>query len=90
MSSESPSDSLTDLVTYVVKLYAPVWFQIKVFWACSEGARHVWQLIKYSRYLKPELRSIVDEVVQWLFLSLTELAAGHGNGFKTSHQRTGL
>jgi len=64
VSSESPSDSLTDLVTYVVKVYAPVWFQIKVFWACSEGARHVWQLIKYSRYLKPELRSIMDEVMQ--------------------------
>jgi len=48
----------------VIKVYAPVWFNIKTKPLCSDGARHLWKLIKYSRYLSPELREIVDPVIQ--------------------------
>lgn len=64
VASDHPSPELTDLVTYVLKVYAPVWFNIKAFWWCTEGSRHVWKMVKYSRYLKPELREVVDEVIQ--------------------------
>lgn len=64
VSTIEPSDSLVELTTYVVKVYASVWFNVKAASSCSEGSRHVWRLIHYSRYLKPSLRKVVDEVIQ--------------------------
>ena len=64
VATEYPSDTLQILVTYVIKVYAPMWFHIKPKPLCSDGARHIWRLIKYSRYLTPELREIVDPVIQ--------------------------
>ena len=55
---------LQALVTYVIKVYAPIWFHVKTQPLCSDGSRHLWRLIKYSRYLTPELREIVDPVIQ--------------------------
>jgi hypothetical protein len=64
VSTENPSENLIALVTYIMQVYAPVWFQIKTRPACSEGSRHLWKLIKYSRYLEKPLRDIVDAVIQ--------------------------
>ena len=64
VSTESPSDNLVALATYVMKVYAPVWFQIKTRPACSEGSRHLWRMIKYSRYLEIQLKDTVDVVIQ--------------------------
>ena len=43
---------------------APVWFHLKTKSSCSEGSRHLWRTIKFSRYLTPELKAIVDPVIQ--------------------------
>lgn len=64
VATEDPSKILKTLVMYVIKVYAPVWFNIKTKPLCSDGARHYWKLIKYSRYLTAELREIVDPVIQ--------------------------
>jgi hypothetical protein len=64
IATEKPNHNLVSLATYVVKVYAPIWFSVKTNSACSEGARHVWKMIKLSRYLKPELRAVVDSVIQ--------------------------
>jgi len=58
-----PSENLVELVTYVMTVYAPLWFHIKVRSACTEGSRHMWRLIQFSRYMKPELKVIVDPVI---------------------------
>ena len=47
-----------------MKVYAPVWFHIKTKSACTEGSRHLWRMIKYSRYLEQPFRDIIDPVIQ--------------------------
>src|ERR1043165_5375508 len=64
VATNNPSDNLQTLVVYVMKVYAPIWFHVKTKPLCSDGARHLWRLIKYTRYLSPELRKIVDPVIQ--------------------------
>jgi len=64
IATECPSENLTTLATFIMKVYAPVWFHIKTKSACTEGSKHLWRMIKYSRYLPQNLRDIVDEVIQ--------------------------
>jgi hypothetical protein len=56
VSTESPSENLTTLATYIVNVYAPTWFSIKTHPTCKDGARHLWKLIFASRYLSTELK----------------------------------
>ena len=63
VATENPSETLRNLVTYVMKVCALVWFHIKTKSSCSEGSRHLWRMIKFSRYLTPELKAIVDPVI---------------------------
>ena len=66
MATKNPNDDLVKLTTYVVHVYAHVWFNIKTNSACSEGARHVWKMVQHllSKYLQPELRTVVDAVIR--------------------------
>lgn len=64
VATESPSSNLLVLATFVMKVYAPIWFYIKTQSSCTERARHLWRLINFSRYLPTDLRSIVDDVIQ--------------------------
>jgi len=64
VSSEHPSNNLVQLATFVMKVYAPVWFNIKTKPACTEGSKHLWKLVNFSRYLDKPLRDIVDTVIQ--------------------------
>ncbi|GBL81333.1 hypothetical protein AVEN_143643-1 [Araneus ventricosus] len=64
VATEKPSDNLIILATYIMKVYAPVWFHVKTKPSITEGAWHNWRLISFSRYLEPNLRNIVDTVIQ--------------------------
>lgn len=64
VASVEPSVNLKDLVTYVMKVYAPMWFSIKRQSSCKDGARHLFRSIQLSRYLSTELRDIIDPVIQ--------------------------
>lgn len=64
ISSENPSDNLVTLATFVVKVYAPMWFYIKQDSSCFSGANHLWRTITLSRYLPTELKRIIDPVIQ--------------------------
>lgn len=64
VASDEPSMSLVSLVTYIIKVYVPVWFSIKFKPSCKDGAVHLFHLIELSRYLPEDLRSIVDPVIQ--------------------------
>ena len=63
-SSDCPSVNLVHLTTYIMKVYAPMWFNIKTKPFCMDGTRHLWMLIRLTRYLEPELRNVVDAVIQ--------------------------
>ena len=56
--------NLKHLVTYVMKVYSPGWFSIKMHPSCKDGTRHLFKTIQQSRYLSKELRDIVDPVLQ--------------------------
>ena len=62
MSVVNPSENLIHLVKYMVKVYAPMWFEIKRKPQCYDGPRHFWQALFYSRYLEEPLRKIIDKV----------------------------
>ncbi|CAH0547286.1 unnamed protein product [Brassicogethes aeneus] len=64
ISSKKPTENLITLATYIVKVYAPVWFAIKTKPRCWDGARHLWKIIYLSRYLPQILRNVIDPVIQ--------------------------
>lgn len=64
VGTENPSDALVELVTYILNVYAPVWFHIKRNWKCTDGPLNLFKLIRDSRYLNKENRNIVDESIQ--------------------------
>ena len=64
VATEKPSDNLIILSKYIINVYAPVWFYIKTKPYITEGARHIWRLVSFSRYLVPDLRNVVDVVIQ--------------------------
>ena len=64
VATESPSENLITLVTYVVKVYAPVWFSVKFNSKCSEAPLHVWRLVHFSRYLDTKHKAVIDAVIQ--------------------------
>jgi hypothetical protein len=64
VSTSEPSTNLCTLVTYIVRVYAPVWFEVKAKPCAANGSRHLWSLIQYTRYLPLDLRTMVDAVIQ--------------------------
>lgn len=64
VSTEEPSENLKTLATFVVKVYAPSWFSIKNKPSCKDGTRHLFNIIKASRYLPETLKKIIDPVIQ--------------------------
>nr|CAH7728928.1 unnamed protein product [Callosobruchus chinensis] len=64
ISCENPSENLVILVNFVIKVYAPMWFSIKMHPSCKDGARHVFETIKLTRYLDDNFRKIIDPVIQ--------------------------
>ena len=64
VATQNPTENLVTLATYVMEVYAPVWFHIKTKSECTEDSRHLWRMIKYSRYLQQQFRDIIDPVIQ--------------------------
>ncbi|CAG9827121.1 unnamed protein product [Diabrotica balteata] len=62
--SENPSLVLRSLAQFVVKVYEPVWFNIKAKISCSEEARHVFKMIQLSRYLSNDLKAVIEPVIK--------------------------
>lgn len=64
VASTSLSTELVLLTDYVLRVYAPVWFYIKLEPQCYMGARHLWRLIQLSRFLSETDRLVVDKCIQ--------------------------
>ena len=63
MQEEEPSKDLVLLVTFIVNVYFPAFLNIKQTPHCSNGTRHVFEMVKQSRELleidHPEVFSVV-------------------------------
>lgn len=64
IGTENPSTILKTVTEYVLKVYAPIWFHIKLEPSCENGAKHFWRLVKLSRYLCEQHLKIIDPVIQ--------------------------
>jgi hypothetical protein len=64
VGTAKPTKELIDIVTYIMRVYAPTWFTIKMNNKCVNGAANLWYLIKASRYLPLKYRLTVDESIQ--------------------------
>jgi len=64
IGTKNPSTNLQILTNFVMKVYAPSWFAIKMKPSCTQGARHLFDTVCMSRYLPEELKVVVDPVIQ--------------------------
>lgn len=64
ISSNKVSRNLQILSEYVLKVYAPLWFHIKLKPSCSEGTRHLLNMIRRSRGFEEKILKIIDPVIQ--------------------------
>ncbi|GBN21527.1 hypothetical protein AVEN_74963-1 [Araneus ventricosus] len=59
LSEESPTPELQEIVVFILKSCAPMWFSIKTSKYFTEGPKLVYQSIQSSRYLPDDLHNIV-------------------------------
>ena len=50
-SQQSQSLATCTLAEYIIKVYAPIWFEIKLKPKSNYGATHLWKAIYYSRFV---------------------------------------
>ena len=64
VSSESSSKELVLLTDYVLKVYAPVWFNIKLEPQCYKEAKYLWLMVHLSCFLPNDIRAVVHKCIQ--------------------------
>ena len=63
VSTRRPSRNLKILSEYIVRVYAPVWFHIRLHPTIKDGPKHLFQLITLSRYLPQAMKAIIDPII---------------------------
>ena len=63
ISTENPTKELQLIVEFIMKVYRPMWFNIKCFHSFDDGARNLHLYIKLSRYLGEKPRKMVEKVI---------------------------
>ena len=64
MATPKPTRGLKVITTFIVKVYAILWFKIRFKHSIEEGPKHLFEMISLSRYLCGELRSEIDKTIQ--------------------------
>lgn len=64
LATSTPTESLVTIVAYIMKVYALVWFSVKCKPSISDGARHLWKMISFSRFLDEKARMVIDPVIR--------------------------
>lgn len=64
ISDTSPSNELKILVQYIMKTYAPVWFDIKRYHSVKYGPKHVFKVVQTTREFSDEIKKIIDPVIE--------------------------
>lgn len=55
MSTEAPSQNMLNIVSFIVQVYAPSWFNIRRNPLCSDGARNFFYMLRKSRSISDSL-----------------------------------
>lgn len=64
VSTKNPSQKLILLANFVIKVYAPTWFEIKLKPAVKDGPVHFFNIIRKCQYLPDNLKCMVQKVLQ--------------------------
>lgn len=64
IATENPSDNLRLLALYVMKVYIPIWFQIKSKPTWINGSKHLYNIIRLSRFMPENCFSIITNVIK--------------------------
>lgn len=64
IGTAKPTKNLKELVTFIMKVYAPTWFDIKTKSSCKYGPIHLFNMVKRCLYLRDNLKSIVLKTIQ--------------------------
>ncbi|GBN07097.1 hypothetical protein AVEN_25022-1 [Araneus ventricosus] len=62
--NENPSEAFLTLMTFVVRVYEPLWFKIKAKPFLIYGAQYLHQSIVLSHYLSSDLKDVIDPVIK--------------------------
>ncbi len=64
-STKSPSQNLQTITSYIVGIYAPMWFQIKTHDLATDGPKNLYSLMKKSNSIQDEnTKNIVQRSIQ--------------------------
>jgi len=64
ISTKEPSQNLKLITEYVIKVYAPSWFEIKSKPSCQHGSNHFFGIIEKSRFLPEHIKNIIYSALQ--------------------------
>lgn len=64
IGTAKPTNNLKELATFIMKVYAPNWFDIKSKSSCKFGPIHIFNMVKRCLYLRDDLKSIVLNTIQ--------------------------
>ena len=64
VSTNEPSEILKKIVEYIMKVYAPIWFEIKANSSSQNGALHLFNTIQRTQTLSSDIQDIVPPIIQ--------------------------
>ncbi|GBN77741.1 hypothetical protein AVEN_274589-1 [Araneus ventricosus] len=64
VSTTKLKEALRNLEQYVVRVYAPVWFNVKKRPGLADGPRHLWKIVQLSTFLPNKLKEPAHAVIQ--------------------------
>lgn len=64
ITTEKPSKNLQILATYVMKVYIPMYFNVKYYNSIAYGSVLFFKFIQWTNYLPPHLLSVVHSVME--------------------------
>ena len=64
ISTSAPLSSLIEIVRYIMTVYVPIWFKVKKNSSFTEGAKHLFEMLRLSQTLSKKSKTIVSKVLQ--------------------------
>lgn len=64
ISTDDPWQEFKDLVKFILSVYAPTWFSVKINSSCIDGARNLFSVIQLCKYLKGDQQKVVRRSIQ--------------------------
>lgn len=64
VSTPDPSDNMKSIVSFIMKVYAPTWFEIKVNSSSHDGVQNLFKMVQSLQTMSQEIKDIVAPVIQ--------------------------